>query len=66
MEITEVIVSILCAAPAQKMRARVTRDSAICAKSRAFSCFEGTSPVDEKRYPVTASYPDYGPCRELF
>ena len=36
---------ILCAAPSQKMRARVTRDSTICAKNSTFGYFDGTNPI---------------------
>ena len=61
MEITQIMKvisdAILCAAPAQKMRARVTRDGTICAKNSTFGNFEGASPIAEKIYPVHGLLP---------
>ena len=36
---------ILCPAPSQKMRARVTRDGTICAKNSTFGYFDGTNSI---------------------
>ena len=49
-------------APSQKMRARVTRDGTICAKSSAFGYFDGTNPIIGKgihlRSPTPIMAPD--------
>ena len=47
--LTPFCLSILCAAPSQKMRARVTREGVICAHLAI-------------PYRVTISYPDYCSC----
>ena len=67
MEIKEVIVSILCAAPAQKLRGRVVYEMAqFVLKVEHLAVSREPAPLMKKRYPVTASYPDYGSCHELF
>ena len=57
---------ILCATPQQKMRARVTRDGTICAKTGTYGYFDGTNPITGKIIQLRSPTPIMAPGFKLF
>ena len=50
----------------QKMRRRVTRDGAICAKNSKFDYFDGASPIIEKAIQLWSPTPIMAPESDCF
>ena len=49
-----------------KMRGRVTRDGAICAKKSKFDCFDEASPIIEKAIQIRSPIPILDPASDSF
>ena len=49
-----------------KMRRRVTRDGAICAKKNKFNCFDEASPIIEKAIQLQSPTPILAPGSDCF
>ena len=49
-----------------KMRGRVTRDGAICAKNSKFDCFDEASPIIEKAIQLRSPTPILDPGSDCF
>ena len=49
-----------------KMRGRVTRDGAICAKKSKFDCFDEASPIIEKTIQLRSPIPFLDPLSDCF
>ena len=50
----------------QKMRGRVTRDSAICAKNSKFDYFDEARPIIEKAFQLWSPTPIMAPASACF
>ena len=59
--ISNAIFFIVCAAPLQKKRARVARDSTIFAKNNTFGYFDGANPITGKNIQLRSSSPIMAP-----